>query len=76
MNNTDWIVNMLRRQPGLDDDELSYLTGVRPRQQVNRIYPLMESQGQLRRERGPRGKIVNHLVEKRKGLLGRLRSKS
>ena len=45
MNNTDRIAYMLRRQPGLDDDELSYLTGVRPCQQVNRICRLLESQG-------------------------------
>ncbi len=52
---------MLNNRPGLDDDELSRVTGVAPRQQVNQICRLLESRGLLRREKGPRGKIVNYL---------------
>ena len=62
MTNEERIVEALRRQPGLDDDELSRLTHVSPRQQVNQICRRLESRGELLRERGPRGKIINHLV--------------
>ena len=62
MTNAERIVEALRRQSGLDDDELSRLTDVTPRQQVNQICRRLESEGKLRREQGPRGKIVNDLI--------------
>ena len=62
MTNAERIVEALRRKPGLDDDELSRLADVTPRQQVNRICRRLEREGKLRRERGPRGKIVNDPV--------------
>jgi hypothetical protein len=59
--NEQRIIAMLQDRPGLDDDELSIATGVSPRQQVNQICRWLESRGRIRREIGPRGKIVNFL---------------
>lgn len=63
MTNTDHILELLRRQPGLDDDQISELTGIKPRQQVNQICRRLENQGMLRRCTGVTGKIVNYPVE-------------
>ena len=60
--NEQRILVALRDRPGLDDDELSVAAGVRPRQQVNQICRWLESRGFIRREPGPRGKIVNFLL--------------
>ena len=60
--NEERIVAFLLRRPGIDDDEISQLTGITPRQQVNQICRRLERQGVLRRSRGSRGKIVNALV--------------
>jgi len=57
------IIAALRDRSGLDDDELSLAAGVSPRQQVNQICRWLESCGLLRREIGPRGKIVNFLQD-------------
>ena len=63
MTNADHILELLRRQPGLDDDRISELTGIKPRQQVNQICRRLENQGVLRRSTGVTGKIVNYPVE-------------
>jgi hypothetical protein len=60
---------LVRRPEGLDDDELSLATGVRPRQQVNRICRRLASEGIVLRGIGLRGKIVNRLREQA-GLAG------
>ena len=60
--NEERIVAFLLRRPGIDDDEISQLTGITPRQQVNQICRRLESRGVLLRSPGPRGKIVNALV--------------
>jgi len=62
MTNPDRIIETLRRSPGLDDDELSRIADVRPRQQVNQICRYLESKGVVERVRGEKGKIVNLLV--------------
>ena len=63
MTNADHILELLRRQPGLDDDQISELTGIKPRQQVNQICRRLENQGMLGRRTGVTGKIVNFPVE-------------
>lgn len=60
MANRDVIMEAVRLSGRpLDDDELSRLTGIRPRQTVNRICRDLESRGWLRRVSGPHGKVVN-----------------
>ena len=63
MTHSKIIVELLREQPGLDDDEISRLTGIEPRQQVNQICLRLERKGKLKRARGPGRKIVNSLME-------------
>ena len=53
------IIAILERFPGLDDDELSIISGLQPRQKVSQICRDLESQGLLVRERKEHGKIVN-----------------
>lgn len=62
MTHADRIVELLGRKSGLDDDEISEVLDIRPRQTVNQECRLLERKGLVRRERGPRGKIVNVLV--------------
>ena len=63
MANQDLILEVLKRYPeGLDDDQLSQLSGVVPRQQVNQICRRLEANGVIAREAGVAlGKIVNRL---------------
>ena len=67
MTNAERIIALLRKSPGLDDDELSSHTGIRPRQQINQICRRLEAQGLIRRVTGPRGKVVNLLVDSHSG---------
>lgn len=46
----------------LDDDLLSVRTGITPRQTVNQVCRRLASEGLVRRETGPDGKLVNALV--------------
>jgi len=59
MGNTERILGLIEKRPALDDDEISNLANVYPRQQVNQICRLLEAKGLVRREIGPNGKIVN-----------------
>ncbi|MFY1635590.1 hypothetical protein ACN27F_20335 [Solwaraspora sp. WMMB335] len=69
-SNRDRVLEALRRSSGpLDDDQLSYRTGVRPRQQVNQICCALHLTGAIRRREGPDGKIVNELVERTSRVL-------
>ena len=61
-SNEERIAALLRCRPGLDDDEISQLAGIKPRQQVNQICRRLERRGVLMRTAGPREKIVNALV--------------
>ena len=63
MTNHERIVELLSKQPGLDDDEISRLADIKPRQQVNQICHKLKNQGQLKRVPGPAGKIVNYLID-------------
>ncbi len=63
MTNAERLIAVLRTRPGLDDDELSAASGVRPRQAVNAECRHLERRGIVRRTIGARGKIVNHLTE-------------
>jgi hypothetical protein len=69
MTNADRILHTLKRHPeGLDDDELSQLSGVTPRQQVNMICRKLEADGIVLRERDyTRGKTVNRLTGQEAG---------
>jgi hypothetical protein len=51
----------------LDDDELARRLCVSHRQAVNQVCRKLELEGQLRRYRGPSGKIVNEMVATRPG---------
>jgi hypothetical protein len=62
MSHRERVIAALAAHPGLDDDELSRTTGIRPRQQVNQICRRLETEGALRRVSGPDGKIVNMLT--------------
>jgi len=62
-SNTGKLIETLRRWPGLDDDQLSRQSGIRPRQTVNQICRRLEATGQLRRTTGSDGKIINTLLD-------------
>lgn len=63
VSNRDRILDALRLSSRpLDDDQLSDMTGVRPRQQVNQICRALHGEGILRRVEGPDGKIVNEIL--------------
>ena len=62
VTNPSRISALLRRQPGLDDDQISERLGITPRQQVNQICRRLESRGELERVPGHGGKIVNYLA--------------
>jgi SOS response regulatory protein OraA/RecX len=61
--NTEHVIEILRRSPWLDDDELARQAAVEPRE-VNRICHYLEILGTLRRRSGPEGKIINILIDK------------
>lgn len=63
LTNEQKIIALLQEHAGLDDDEISRIAGISPRQQVNQICRRLEAAGTLRRGPGPRGKIVNHVVD-------------
>jgi hypothetical protein len=60
--NTDRLIEVLRRYPGLDDDQLAMQADIQPRQQVNQICHRLAKAGKLRRANGPNGKIINFLI--------------
>ena len=63
MTNREKIIDLLQRHPGLDDDELAKKLSI-VRQTVNQECRLLESRGILQRDpNGPKGKIVNYLLD-------------
>jgi len=60
--NLEKVAEAIRQHSGRDDDELSRITGIRPRQTVNQEARLLENRGLVRRETGPRDKIVNNWI--------------
>ena len=65
--NAERILAALAGSPGLDDDELSLTTGIRPRQQVNQICRRLEAAGLIHRAPGVSGKIANFPVRSAAG---------
>ncbi len=68
MTNTHKVLELIRKNPeGLDDDEISEMSGVRPRQQIYQICTRLEAAGHIWRESlekaGKRKKIHNFPVE-------------
>ena len=61
----DRIIELLRRRPGLDDDEIAERLSM-GRNHVNGECIHLANQGKVRRAPGTRGKIVNHLTERRR----------
>ena len=70
MTHADRILSALRRYPqGLDDDELSSLLGITPRQAVNQVCRRLAAAGLIRRAYDPdRGKLTNYWTESRQGV--------
>jgi hypothetical protein len=63
-SNAQRILDLLARRSALDDDKISTILNITPRQQVNQICRRLERDGLVRREYGPRGKIVNILLRR------------
>jgi len=68
MTNTQKVLELIRKNPeGLDDDEISEISGIRPRQQIYQICTRLEATGHIWRESleksGKRKKIHNFPVE-------------
>jgi len=65
MTHADRILGALSRYPqGLDDDELSTLLGITPRQAVNQVCRRLAAAGVIRRAYDPdRGKLTNYCTE-------------
>ncbi len=59
MGRREQLLAAIRRWPGLDDDELSRLTEITPRQQVNQLARKLVADGSVRRRPGLDGKLVN-----------------
>ena len=65
MKHEELLLHLIYAFPGLDDDELSSLSGVQPRQQVNQVCRHLANCGKIIREKGPNGKLVNNLADVR-----------
>lgn len=68
MTNSQKVLELIRKTPdGLDDDEISNLTGITPRQQVYQICSRLGYAGRIRRESvekpGKRKKIHNFPID-------------
>ena len=62
MENDSLILFLLRRFPGLDDDELSKLSGLTPTRRVKRVCRDLENRQLLERRAGHEGKIGNYVL--------------
>lgn len=56
------ILQLLAGRPGLDDDEIARALAIEPRQTVNQVCRRLAARGELARERGSGGKIVNRAI--------------
>lgn len=63
MESEDLILFLLRRFPGLDDDELSRLSGVAPARRVTQVCRDLANRQLLERRAGPSGKIANYVLD-------------
>ena len=62
MKNDHLILFLLRRFPGLDDDELTKLSGLTPVRRVKRVCRDLASRQLLERRAGPDGKVGNYAL--------------
>ncbi len=62
METEELILFLLRRFPGLDDEELSRLSGLTPPQRVKRVCRELERRQLLERRAGPKGIIRNYVA--------------
>ncbi len=62
MESDSLILFLLRRFPGLDDDELSRLSGLTPTWRVRRVCRDLEDRQLLERRAGHKGKIGNYVL--------------
>lgn len=60
VSNRERVLDFIAAFPGRDDDEIAGALKITPRQAVNQICRRLCLEGIVRRERGPRGKLVNH----------------
>ena len=61
-NKDDLLLFPLRRFPGLNDDELSRLSGLTPTGRIKRACRDLEGRELLERKAGPNGRIVNYVL--------------
>lgn len=61
MTNEERILDAIKRFPDRDDDELSTITGIKPRQQVNQKCHALAKRGLIQRIDRPGHKIVNRI---------------
>lgn len=59
MNHRERVLDFIEKFPGRDDDEIATVLEISPRQSVNLVCRVLCRDGLIRRERGPRGKLVN-----------------
>lgn len=62
MNNSQRIVDFVRRFPGRDDDEISAALRIEPRQTVNQVCRALVKAGVVERRRNPTGKLGNYFL--------------
>ena len=62
MTNEDLVLKAIQARPDCNDDELSEMTGVTPRQQVNQICHRLVKAGVIVRTKGSGQKITNCLA--------------
>jgi len=68
--NRDLVLAMLSTATlPLDDDELSRLTGISPRQTINQVCRRLSAEGLVNREAGPDGRIVNTITRTASGAV-------
>ena len=60
MDNDELLLFLLQRFPGLDDNELSRLSGLTPARRVKRVCRDLEGRQLLERKAGSNGRIVNY----------------
>ena len=75
MTNTHKVLELIRNHPeGLDDDEITEMSGIKPRQQIYQICTRLEAAGHIWRESlekaGKRKKIHNFPSEASRPALG------
>ena len=60
MDNDELLLFLLQHFPGLDDNDLSRLSGLTPARRVKRVCRDLEGRQLLERKAEPNGRIVNY----------------